>query len=323
VVLSVVAALALFSVLYLWLGRSEESWDPEATTPSASVIASPPEVASGDQPDVPAVPAMPDGYAPDYDRLPPDETLLRSDVVVPEESAPGGTALTPLPGEGGRVALVIDDLGRSLEDVERLSRLGVPISYAVLPFEVLTPEVVADLRRRDAEILLHLPMEPGGGANPGPGALRVDMSRSELAAATRRALAAVPGAVGVNNHMGSKLSVDADAMHAVLRELTGRDLFFLDSRTSAQSAGYTVARELGLPAVERRVFLDGEATVEAVRYQFYRLLGIARQRGAAVAIGHPHPATFQVLEEEIPHAQELGYEFVPVSYLLDQQGGPL
>jgi hypothetical protein len=144
------------------------------------------------------------------------------------------------------------------------------------------------------------------------------MAPAELARATREALDAVPGAVGVNNHMGSRLSADRASMAAILGVIGERGLYFLDSRTSAESVAFAAARELDIPAAERQVFLDPDPRAEAVRYQFRRLLAAARERGAAIAIGHPHPATLAVLEEEVPLALEHGYRFVPVSYLLDR-----
>lgn len=228
--------------------------------------------------------------------------------------------LGPIPAADGspRIALVIDDLGRSIEDVRRLAALGVPVTYAVLPFETLTPEVVAEVETVGGELLLHLPMEGRDGANPGPGALRVGMPRRELRAATRAALDAVPGAVGVNNHMGSVLSADATSMRAVLGEIAKRDVYFLDSRTTADSVAYPAARDLGLPAAERDVFLDGDLSPAAIRHQFRRALEVARSEGSAIAIGHPHAATLQILESEVPQARAAGYTFVPVSTLLDR-----
>jgi polysaccharide deacetylase 2 family uncharacterized protein YibQ len=224
----------------------------------------------------------------------------------------------PPPGDGATVALVIDDLGRSVADVRRIEALGVPITYAVLPYESHTRQVVAALRAKGEEMILHLPMQPENGANPGPGALTVIMSRSELAAATRRALAAVPGAVGMNNHMGSRLTADRTSMDAVLRVVGKRGLYFLDSRTTPASVAFRTARALDIPAAERQVFLDPDPRREAVRYQFRRLLSVARKEGSGIAIGHPHPETLLVLEQEVPEAVRRGYRFVPVSYLLDR-----
>jgi len=233
-------------------------------------------------------------------------------------AAATGAASTGSAAAGpARVALVIDDLGRSLAELDELRRLGVPITYAVLPFEVQTPEVVAALRRRHEEILCHLPMEPRSGGNPGPGALRAGMSPEELRRSTLAAIDAVPGAVGVNNHMGSALSADAGSMSTILGVLAARGLYFLDSRTSAQSVGFRVATALGVPAAERQVFLDDDPKPEAVAAEFQRLLELARAHGAAIAIGHPHPGTLATLAAEVPHAQAQGYRFVVVSALLD------
>jgi len=221
-------------------------------------------------------------------------------------------------GRGAVVSVVIDDLGRSLSDLDTIAGLGVPVTYAVLPYESRTSEVVATLERRGVEMIVHLPMEPTNGADPGPGALTEAMSRRQLVRATRRALEAVPGAVGVNNHMGSRLSADRGAMDAILGVIGRHGLYFLDSRTSAESVAYQEARALDLPAAERQVFLDPDPRPEAVRYQFRRLLEEARKRGSAIAIGHPHPETLRVLQEEVPQAAARGYRFVPVSYVLDR-----
>ena len=228
-------------------------------------------------------------------------------------------ALAPPPPKA-RVAIVIDDLGRDVAVIERLAAIapGAELSYAVLPFESRTSEVVEALRRHGAEVLLHLPMDPEGGADPGPGALTTQMSKRELAAATAAALAAVPGALGVNNHMGSKLSADRAAMTAILGELRRAGRYFLDSRTTAESVGFEVARELGVPAANRDLFLDDDPDPAAIAGQFALLLARAREQGAAIALAHPRPSTLAALAEEIPQAIAEGIEFVPVSYLLER-----
>lgn len=265
-------------------------------------------------------------------RHPATRRALASEHADPEPSSTSLSKVVPAANPepaahlGGdhrvRIALVIDDLGYELDELKPLLALGVPVTYSVLPFADHTPEVVAELRRRKAEILLHLPMEPKNGQNPGPGALLRTMSDGELREKTEAALKAVPGAVGVNNHMGSLLSSEEGPMTAVLGVLAERGLFFLDSRTSAETVGYKVAIGLGIPAAERQVFLDdGEPGAAAVHVQFERLLTMARARGAAIAIGHPHPETLAALAREVPKAKAEGVEFVPVSFLLTRSGG--
>lgn len=223
----------------------------------------------------------------------------------------------------GQLALVIDDLGRSVDDVVALDALSVPLSYSVLPYEAETAQVVARLRAEHREVLCHLPMQPRNGQDPGPGALREGMDLDALAAATAKALAQVPGAVGANNHMGSELTTDRAAMGTVLDVLQRHGLFFLDSRTSASSVGFALARSLGLPAAERDVFLDDSPDPTAIRDQFARFLARSRERGAAIAIAHPRPTTLEVLREELPKAKAEGFTFVPVSFLVDRHGQPL
>ncbi len=230
----------------------------------------------------------------------------------------GREAVDGVPVQGVAVALVIDDLGRSLEDVESLLALGVPLSFSVLPYETLTEPVADELARRHAEVLLHLPMQPEGGQNPGPGALTLEMGPSELSAAVQRALAQVPGAAGVNNHMGSGFTADRAAMEVVVRWVAQGGRFYLDSRTSVDSLGYAVARAAGVPTAARDVFLDEDREPAAVRAQFRRLLDVARAEGSAIAIGHPHAATLEVLRDEVPRAVALGYRFVPVSALMER-----
>ncbi len=291
-------------VLYLGFGdRSapvREAEKPSAERPKEQ------EKANAGKRSSPASHLKPKPAAPDHIETEPREA---SEVAVVSAPASSG---------GGRIALVIDDLGRSVADLDTIRDLNVPVSYAVLPYEEETPQVVEELRGRKAEMLLHLPMEPANGEDPGPGALRLGMTPEQLRQLTLSALRAVPGAVGVNNHMGSGLSADERSMKTILMVLAGRGLFFLDSRTSAQSVAYQTAIRAGVPAAERQVFLDSDTQPEAIRAQFQRLLGLARTRGAAVAIGHPHPETLAVLAEEVPKAKALGYEFVPVSYLLDR-----
>jgi polysaccharide deacetylase 2 family uncharacterized protein YibQ len=225
----------------------------------------------------------------------------------------------PLPrAERPRIALIVDDLGRSLRDLDTLAGLGIPLTYSVLPYESRTPQVVGELRRRGAEFICHLPMEARNGANPGPGALLLGMDDDELRQATREALRAVDGAVGVNNHMGSGFSAERRAITTVLEVLAEDGFYYVDSRTGLDSLGYSVARRLGLPRAERQVFLDDDLDAAKIREQFARLLKVAAERGDAIAIGHPHPETLEVLAAEIGPAREQGFEFVTVSHLLER-----
>lgn len=311
--LTVVCVLLFAAGIYLGIQLAKPPPPPslaaiDATEAEGPVAGTEPSTATADPkgPEAPSDDTTPDGTeataaAPDPPTTP---------ALTVQRQPPTGT------GAGVRVAVVIDDLGRSVGQVEQLAALGVPLTYAVLPFEPQTPRVVAALRRRGAEILCHLPMEAKGAANPGPGALRRAMSPEELVRATEAALAAVPGAVGVNNHMGSGIASDREAITAVLEVVQRRSLYFLDSRTSADTLGYSAARQMGVPAAERQVFLDTARDRQAIDAQFDRLLEVALERGGAIAIGHPYAETLEVLRQRIPKAEADGVRFVTVGELL-------
>ncbi len=262
----------------------------------------------------------PGAGAPAPSPTPAEPVVTAPEPATPEPAGPLRIERQPPPPAGDgppRISIVIDDLGRGLRDLDELDNLGIPLTYSVLPFETHTSQVVAALRSRAVEFLCHLPMEAKSGANPGPGALRLAMTDDELRAATLEALAAVPGAAGVNNHMGSGMASQQAPMQAVLEVLSQQGLYFLDSRTSADTVGYSLARHLGMKAAERQVFLDTVRDGVFIRAQFDALLATARQRGAAIAIAHPYSETLQILAAAIPAARAQGFEFVTVSALLE------
>lgn len=233
-----------------------------------------------------------------------------------------GLAVEPK-GEGApplaRAAILIDDLGQDLEAAQDLLSMDAALTFAVLPHLPHSRRIAEAVHRRGREVLLHLPMEPEDPVahDPGPGALTSGMSREELRAALGRALDAVPHIVGVNNHMGSRLTEVDWVMEVVLRALKERGLFWVDSLTSPRSQGYRMAKRLGIGAARRQFFLDNEATEEAVRESLEQFAEFAARKGKAIAIGHPHPATRSALRAMLPKLKARDIRIVPVSELLE------
>ena len=167
-------------------------------------------------------------------------------------------------------------------------------------------------------MLLHQPMEPreAGGKNPGEGVLLTSMTAEALRAQVRANLDDVPGAVGVNNHMGSRFTEDAAGLGALMAEIKEHGLFWLDSRTTPGTRGVEVARAVGVPALERDVFIDAEVNADFIRGQVRKLIESARVHGTAVGIGHPHLETIAVLRELRTELLASGVTLVPVSTLV-------
>ena len=222
-----------------------------------------------------------------------------------------------VPVAAARIAIVIDDLGNDREAVERIARWPFRVAGAVLPGLPGSAESARRLSASGKEVLLHLPMEPDGypRIRPGPGVvLRAD-SDEKIAQTVADDLETVPGAVGVNNHMGSAATADSRVMRAVVRVLAARRLFLLDSRTTEATVARRIADEESLPAVSRKVFLDAFESGDAIERSFRDLVRKAKKDGTALAIGHPHAATLALLERELPSLREQGVELVTVSAL--------
>ncbi|MDD3029045.1 MAG: divergent polysaccharide deacetylase family protein [Alphaproteobacteria bacterium] len=217
------------------------------------------------------------------------------------------------------VALVIDDMGLDIEETKEAIQLPPVVTLSFLPYALRARAQATEARAKGHEILLHMPMEPVGHQSPGPGALLVDLPPSEQEARLDTALASLTGFDGINNHMGSRFTAYRKGMERVANNLLERNLFLLDSRTSAQSVAWAVAQEKGLPSIKRDVFLDDIRTPEALRRQLLALEQIAYKQGYAVAIGHPHAVTLESLKEWIPKAEEKGIKLVPLNVLVREQ----
>lgn len=219
----------------------------------------------------------------------------------------------------GRVAIIIDDLGYNPELDKELAKIEAPLTLAILPFLDYTDEAVSRFRNRENfKIILHLPLEPISEEAHEEKMAMVDMTREEIVTFLSEALKEMKGAAeGLNNHKGSKFTSDPVRMRWLLEEIKERNLFFVDSYTSGQSVGYSLAKEMNIPAAKRDVFLDVVDEPQEIRDRLYELEERAQEQGSAIAIGHHKANTIQVLREELPNMQERGIELVIVSELLE------
>jgi polysaccharide deacetylase 2 family uncharacterized protein YibQ len=199
-----------------------------------------------------------------------------------------------------RVALIMDDMGYSLDVIYDILSIQEPITVAIIPFSPLGEQTAQIAHQNGLEILLHLPLESLNNteANNGiQGLISTDMSEQEIITVVERNLDQVPYISGVNNHMGSKVTPDETMMHTILQRLKQRNLFFVDSRTTGNSVAYDVAVRLNIPTAQRHVFLDGELDEGYIREKLIELFTLAQRRGEAVGICHPVPETLKVLKD--------------------------
>lgn len=237
------------------------------------------------------------------------------------EPAPEPTATPrprPAPGARGRLAILLDDAGQSLDLLPAARDLPDEVAVAVLPFLPHSADIAEAMHAAGHEIWLHLPMEPQGypDNDPGPGAVFVGMSDSEIRSAVHAAVNNVPHAVGVNNHMGSRATADVRVMTWVMQELGARQLAFIDSRTTTATVAEQTARTLGVPSGRRHVFLDNQRSAAAIRSQLAQAVEKCRLDGQAIAIGHLDPVTVEVLADELPGLARRGADLVRPTELM-------
>lgn len=223
----------------------------------------------------------------------------------------------PAHASGGHpmLAVVIDDLGYDRAQADSLFHLAYSLTLSVLPHEANSAEIAEEAHRRGYEVMLHLPMASNAGAKDEAVELHPGMSSAEVEKTFSSMLETVPYAQGVNNHEGSLGTSDQKLMDELMPLLRQRNLFFIDSRTTAATVAESSAHVAGVATARRNVFLDDEQTVGATKRQFALAIRDAKVNGSALAIAHPHPTTLEALGEMLPDAERQGVRLVFASDL--------
>jgi polysaccharide deacetylase 2 family uncharacterized protein YibQ len=257
---------------------------------------------------------QPGGQAPEQAPQPPER---QGDVATP--GVPAGTPERP--HREAMIAIVIDDVGYSLENLREFLEFPGPIAFAVLPQLAYTRDSAHLVRQAGKELLLHLPMEALNGDDPGPGAILLSQSEAEIRRLVAKNFADLEGAVGANNHMGSRATADPRVMRAVMQYMADTGRFFLDSRTTPKSTAAAAAQAAGTDFLERDVFIDNTTDASSMRAAFDKGVALAQAEGRAVLIGHVYnPGMLDILREVLAEAEPLGVRLVPLSRLLGDGG---
>lgn len=221
-----------------------------------------------------------------------------------------------------KIAIIIDDMGVDRGRSFQVMDLPAPLTLAFLPYAPKLEGITKEAMDKGHELFIHIPMEPMKAQDLGGMGLTVGMSDEAFDQRLEDIFASFDGYVGVNNHMGSKLTQDEAAMHRLMNALQGRGLAFVDSRTIHTSIAEDVADLYGLRHISRDVFLDHVETLEAVQEALAKAEDVAMRTGRAVVIGHPKDVTIEGLTAWIPEAKARGFDLVPVSEVLEHSSPP-
>ncbi len=298
--------------------RVAEQPAPQAT-PGGRAAPAPTAAPAAERPDQTEPAREPDAptEAAPVDPAPQTPEPEENDRIVLAPAAPPARPEPSPPAERGTIYLVIDDAGYNIHQLQPFLDFEGPLAVAVLPGLRYSRQAAEMALRAGKTVMLHQPMEAENGADPGPGAVSIGMSPEEIADVVGRNADGLPGVVGANNHMGSRVTRDPEAMRAVLSALHSRGLFFVDSRTTAATVADRVAAEVGIPFGRRHVFLDNEPKREAIDAAFRTALEVSRREGYAVVIGHVWTdALAPYLHEVYSGITKDGYRFAPITELV-------
>lgn len=249
------------------------------------------------------------------------ETPQSKDVpaVPPKKQEPAKSKSKynfPAAKNNAQLVFVFDDGGQNLSHLAPFLKLPFPITVAVLPQLTYSKEAANQVRKAGFEVMLHQPMQAvNASVNPGPGAIKPEMSEGEIKSILFQNITEIGPIAGMNNHEGSAITADAEKMAVVLQFCSQEGIYFLDSRTNVETQVPYVAGELGYSYYERNIFLDNEKTNENALKELKKGLDLANINGSVIMIGHIWSADFlpAFLQDVYPELKEKGYTFSVVS----------
>lgn len=228
-------------------------------------------------------------------------------ILPPKENAGGQVT--------GRLAIVIDDAGRDLDSQHIYEQMGIPLTLAVMPDQVHTRDAALSWRAHGLPVILHQPMESVSGIGMEPKVILTSMSDTAIRQMLRDSLSQLPEAIGINNHQGSKATIDARTMDIVMNELHHRGLFFFDSHTNSTTAADKAAKTYGVPYVRNDLFVDNSASVADICAMIQEGADRAKKKGTYIIIGHCRPHTAEAFRQMVPKLKAQGIEFAYLSSL--------
>lgn len=222
----------------------------------------------------------------------------------------------PAANNNATLVFVFDDAGHNVSQLKKFLALPFPITIAILPKLEYSKESGQLIRSSGKEAILHQPMQSVNlKINPGPGAIKPEMSVTEIQALLKSNISEVGPVAGLNNHEGSLITEDETRIGAVLETANQMGMYFLDSRTSSQTRVPQAAMSMGYGYYQRDIFLDNQKTKENIISELKKGLVIANKKGHAIMIGHIWSADILpgVLNEVYPILKSKGYRFATVS----------
>jgi len=217
-----------------------------------------------------------------------------------------------------KVAIVMDDFGYNMKDLDVLFASKLPVTLSILPNLKYSHRVAELAHSKGYEVILHLPLEANDKAAPAElDTIKTGMDEKQIIPMLDQEISEISHLKGVSNHQGSKATEDKATMSIVIADLKKKDLYFFDSLCTNKSVCREVAKGLGVPYGKRDIFLDDINTPESIEKEILSLRRLAFKKGSAIAICHDRKTTITVLRKMMPLLADDGIVFVNLSDMVN------
>ena len=195
-----------------------------------------------------------------------------------------------------KLVILIDDVSTKAQK-EKILNIGYPVNMAFLPptnAHKDSAKIAQDLPFH----MIHFPMQASSAfKGEEVDTLRITDSYEEIEKRVKQLRLWYPNAIYTNNHTGSVFTENDAAVDKLFRALKKYNFIFVDSRTSAKSVIKKYSQKYEMPYIVRNTFIDNDRNYGAIQSQLKKAIDLAKKQGYAIAIGHPHNITLQVLKE--------------------------
>ena len=193
-----------------------------------------------------------------------------------------------------KLVIIIDDVHTKAQ-INAIKHLKMKITPSIFPPYHLAPKsnlLVKNLKH----YMIHLPMESGNKQfNTQYKTLKISFSNEQIIKRIKNLRELFPKAKFINNHTGSVFTSDYASMHLAYKIMREYGFVFLDSKTIKTTKVKEIAESYGDTYIARDIFIDNIHTLKAINMQLQKAVNIAKKKGYAIAIGHPHDITMKAL----------------------------
>lgn len=194
-----------------------------------------------------------------------------------------------------KLFIIIDDVTLQ-KQINTIRDIGYKITMAFMP-PTRSHKNSAKIAQDIPYAMIHLPLEASFFKSEEENTLHIGDSYEKIEKRIKLLRNLYPNVKYTNNHTGSKFTADLVSMNKLFKALSKYNFTFIDSRTTAKSVAKQLAKKYNMPYIVRNVFLDNEKDFIYIQNQLKKAVNISKQRGFAIAIGHPYSITMKVLKE--------------------------